>query len=160
MPVQKAVECAGQILDALEAAHRKGITHRDLKPANILVTRQGIKLLDFGLAKQTAPLAETGATLTKGITGERQIVGTLEYMAPGQLEGKKADARSDFFAFGCVLYELISGRRAFAGDNAASVIGAILHRDPEPLDIARRSIGSSRPVSPRTLTSGYKMPSA
>jgi Tol biopolymer transport system component/predicted Ser/Thr protein kinase len=108
MPVEKAVACAGQILDALDAAHRKGITHRDLKPANILVTKQGIKLLDFGLAKRTGPLKESDATLT----AQGQIVGTLQYMAPEQLQGQEADARSDIFAFGCVLYEMLTGKRA------------------------------------------------
>src|SRR5690349_5921051 len=86
LPVEKAVEYAGQILDALDAAHRKGITHRDLKPANILVTKQGIKLLDFGLAKQSAPLKQDGATLTQALTSQGQIVGTLQYMAPEQLQ--------------------------------------------------------------------------
>ncbi|TFH66130.1 MAG: serine/threonine protein kinase, partial [Gemmatimonadales bacterium] len=127
LPVGKAVEYAGQILDALDAAHRKGITHRDLKPANILVTKQGIKLLDFGLAKhQTAPLEEGGATLSQALTGEGQIVGTLQYMSPEQLQGKEVDARSDLFSFGCVLYEMLTGKRAFEGESAASVIAAIL----------------------------------
>src|SRR5437588_3025870 len=103
MPIDKAVEYAGQILEALDAAHRKGITHRDLKPANILLTKQGIKLLDFGLAKQTAPLQETD--VTKALTSQGQILGTLQYISPEQLQGKETDQRSDLFAFGCVLYE-------------------------------------------------------
>jgi eukaryotic-like serine/threonine-protein kinase len=133
LPLEKAVEYAGQILDALGAAHRKGITHRDLKPANILVTKQGIKLLDFGLARQTGPLKESDATLTDALTGKEQIVGTLQYMAPEQLQGKDADARSDLFSFGCVLYEMLTGKRAFAGESKASVIAAILEREPAPL---------------------------
>jgi len=136
LPVGKAVEYAGQILDALDAAHRKGIIHRDLKPANILVTQQGIKLLDFGLAKhQAAPLAEGGATLAQALTSEGQIVGTLQYMSPEQLQGKDVDARSDLFSFGCVLYEMLTGKRAFEGENAASVIAAILEREPAPMDV-------------------------
>jgi Tol biopolymer transport system component len=136
LPVGKAVEYAGQILDALDAAHRKGITHRDLKPANILVTKQGIKLLDFGLAKHlAAPLEEGGATLSQALTGEGQIVGTLQYMSPEQLQGQEADARSDIFAFGCVLYEMLSGKRTFEGSSPASVIAAILEREPAPLDV-------------------------
>ncbi len=136
-PVGKAVEYAGQILDALDAAHRKGITHRDLKPDNIIVTKQGIKLLDFGLAKhQTAPLAEGGATLEQALTSEGPIVGTLQYMSPEQLQGKEVDARSDIFAFGCVLYEMLTGKRAFEGESAASVIAAILEREPAPLTVA------------------------
>src|SRR5713226_9765868 len=129
LPVQKAVEYAGQILDALDAAHRKGIVHRDLKPANILVTKQGIKLLDFGLAKQSAPLTEADATLSASLTGEGQILGTPQYMAPETLQGNDADVRSDLFSFGCVFYELLTGKRAFEGHTAASVIGAILERE-------------------------------
>jgi hypothetical protein len=141
--VEKAVEYAGQILDALEAAHRQGITHRDLKPANILVTKQGIKLLDFGLATRDPRVgrgfsrAGDGAaetTLSPIVTAEGQIVGTLQYMAPEQLQGQPADARSDIFAFGCVLYELLSGTRAFDGASAASVIAAILERQPVPIE--------------------------
>jgi Tol biopolymer transport system component/predicted Ser/Thr protein kinase len=134
LPIDKAVEYAGQILDALDAAHRKGIVHRDLKPANILVTRQGIKLVDFGLAKLGhAPLAETDETLTQPVTRQGQIVGTLQYMSPEQLNGKEVDSRSDLFSFGCVLYEMLSGKRAFNGESAASVIAAVLEREPEPL---------------------------
>ena len=132
LPIEKAVEYACQILDALDAAHSKGMTHRDLKPANILVTKQGIKLLDFGLAKQSTPLKETDATLTQ----QGQIVGTLQYMSPEQLQGKEADARSDLFSFGCVLYEMLTGKRAFEGQSAASVIAAILERETAPLTAA------------------------
>ena len=134
LPVERAVEYAGQILEALGAAHRKGITHRDLKPGNILVTRQGIKLLDFGLAKQSGPLSETDPT--RALTQQGQIAGTLQYMSPEQVHGKEADARSDLFSFGCVLYEMLTGKRAFEGQSAASVIAAILEREPAPLDIA------------------------
>ena len=131
LPLEKAVEFAGQILDALDAAHQKGITHRDLKPANILVTKQGIKLLDFGLAQQAGPLTEMDATRT--LTDQGQVVGTLSYMPPERLQGKEADARSDLFSFGCVLYEMLSGRRAFDGSTRASVIAAILEREPASL---------------------------
>lgn len=135
LPIETAVEYAKQILDALDAAHRKGITHRDLKPANILVTKQGIKLLDFGLAKQDAPLKQTDATRTKALTGEGQILGTLHYMSPEQLQAKPADARSDIFAFGCVFYEIISGKKAFQGDSAASIIAAIIERESAPITV-------------------------
>src|SRR5689334_1158901 len=137
LPLEEAAAYAGQILDALDAAHKKGITHRDLKPANILVAQQGIKLLDFGLAKQSGPLAESDTTLTAALTRKGEIVGTLQYMSPEQLQGKEVDARSDLFSFGCVLYEMLTGRRAFEGNNAASVVAAILERDPAPLVEAR-----------------------
>jgi serine/threonine-protein kinase len=136
LPMSQAVEYAGQILEALDAAHRKGITHRDLKPANILVTKQGIKLLDFGLAKQKTPLKQDVDTLTRALTSEGTIIGTLQYMSPEQLQGRETDARSDLFAFGCVLYEMLTGKRAFASENTASVIASILEREPEPLTAA------------------------
>src|SRR5271154_115369 len=133
LPLDKAVEYAAQVLDALDAAHQKSITHRDLKPANILVTKQGIKLLDFGLAKQAVRLNEND--VTKALTDQGQIVGTLQYMSPEQLQGKEADARSDLFSFGCVLYEMLTGRRPFEGPNAATVIAAILDKAPAPLPV-------------------------
>jgi eukaryotic-like serine/threonine-protein kinase len=136
LSLERSVEYAGQILDALDAAHKKGITHRDLKPANILVTRQGIKLLDFGLAKQAGPVRETDSTVTQRLTGQGQILGTLQYMSPEQLQGREVDARSDLFSFGCVLYEMLTGKRAFEGASSASVIAAILEREPAPLNLS------------------------
>lgn len=138
LPLQKVLEYSKQILDALAAAHLQGIVHRDLKPENIFATRSGIKLLDFGLAKHDpiiAPGVKKGSdeAATAPITMQGHIIGTLHYMSPEQLHGKDADARSDLFAFGCILYELISGKRAFDGESAASVIAAILEREPAPL---------------------------
>ena len=137
LKLEKAVDYALQILDALAAAHAKGIIHRDLKPANIMVTRQGIKLLDFGLARQTANHEVPSVTLGT-LTAAGQIAGTIQYMSPEQLQGRKADARSDIFSFGCLLYEMISGERAFAGSTPASVIAAVLEREPAPLKILPR----------------------
>ena len=136
LPLDQALRYAINICDALDAAHKKGITHRDLKPANILITKQGIKLLDFGLAKQTGPLKEADATVTQGLTGQGQILGTLQYMSPEQLQSKEVDARSDLFSFGCVLYKMLTGKRAFEGSSAASAIAAILKREPAPLNLS------------------------
>jgi predicted Ser/Thr protein kinase len=132
LPIEKAVEYADQILSALDSAHRKGIIHRDLKPANILVTKHGIKLLDFGLAR-IAP-ASADSTLTQ--PGEQ--MGTPAYMAPEQWEGKSGDARTDIYCFGCVLYEMLTGKRATQQERVpvqtpllASIIGTCLERAPE-----------------------------
>ena len=131
LPLQQALKYAVQICDALDAAHKKGIVHRDLKPGNILVTKTGIKLLDFGLAKmspKSKPLDE--ATLTKALTGKNEIVGTLYYMSPEQLQaqasGQEIDSRSDIFSFGLVVYEMLTGKRAFDGSSPATVIAAIM----------------------------------
>src|ERR1700680_93118 len=135
LPLDKALEYSAQIADALDAAHTKKITHRDLKPANILVTKQGLKLLDFGLAKIDNPVTVNDQTMTLGLTAKGQILGTLLYMSPEQIQGQDIDARSDIFSFGLVLYELLTGKRAFEGSTAASVMGAILER-PAPSIIA------------------------
>jgi len=135
LPVDQALKYAIEICDALDAAHRKGITHRDLKPANLLVTKTGIKLLDFGVAKISPTARPDDATLSMAITGKNEIVGTLYYMSPEQLQaqanGQEIDARSDIFSFGLVLYEMLTGKRAFEGSSAASVIAGIMER-PAP----------------------------
>jgi hypothetical protein len=143
LPLDKALRFAAQICDALDAAHKRGITHRDLKPANILVTKAGIKLLDFGLAKLTNDAAKStdDVTVTMALTGKNQIVGTLFYMSPEQLHAgassQEIDGRSDIFSFGLVLYEMLTGKRAFEGASPASVIAAILERPaPSIADIA------------------------
>jgi Tol biopolymer transport system component len=142
LPVDQALEYGIQICQALHAAHKKGIIHRDLKPSNILLTKQGVKLLDFGLAK-LGPSAGNGsksasesaeqATIA-ALTGAHTVVGTPQYMAPEQIEGKEVDARTDIFAFGCVLYELLTGKRAFEGTSASSVMASVLATTPKPLE--------------------------
>jgi eukaryotic-like serine/threonine-protein kinase len=139
LPLDQALKIAVEIADALDKAHRQGITHRDLKPANIMLTKTGSKLLDFGLAKLKAPAGPISmsamaclATSTPA-TAHGTILGTLQYMAPEQVEDKEADARSDIWALGTVIYEMITGTRPFAGDTPASVIGAILKDDPQPI---------------------------
>jgi serine/threonine protein kinase len=137
LPLDQTLKCAVQICDALDAAHTKGITHRDLKPANILITKQGIKLLDFGLAKVGPGIKTEDATVTKALTGKGEILGTLVYMSPEQLNGGEVGPRSDIFSFGLVLYELLTGKRAFDGKSQASVIAAILERPtPSVADVA------------------------
>jgi len=143
LPTEQILRYGIEIADALDKAHRQGIVHRDLKPGNIMITKSGVKLLDFGLAK---PLATAGARPVSGasvmateaqvsqpLTERGTILGTFQYMAPEQLEGAEADSRSDIFAFGAVLYEMATGRKAFTGKSQASLIGSILRDDPAPV---------------------------
>ncbi len=148
LPLEQTLRYGQEIADALDRAHRQGIVHRDLKPGNVMLTKSGVKLLDFGLAKAMAP-AEQKANLTslptqQGLTEEGTILGTFQYMAPEQLEGKDADARSDIFAFGAVLYEMATGKKAFTGTSQASLISAILRDEPQP-------ISQVQPTSPPGL---------
>ncbi len=132
--LRSGIEIAG----ALDKAHRAGIVHRDLKPGNVMLTKSGVKLLDFGLAKTAAPGREDGLTslpteAPRAVTEKGTILGTFQYMAPEQLEGKEADARTDIFALGAVLHEMATGKKAFAGASRASLIGAIMHTEPPPI---------------------------
>ena len=152
LPVAEMLRIGTQIADALDRAHRASVIHRDLKPGNIMLTRSGAKLMDFGLARAIS-LAGAGAsgvtmatlthtpTVAQALTAEGTLVGTFQYMAPEQLEGGEADTRSDIWALGCVLYEMATGRRAFDGRSQASLIAAILEREPPP--IAEASSGAS-----------------
>jgi eukaryotic-like serine/threonine-protein kinase len=140
LPLEQAVRRAIEIADALDHAHRHGIVHRDLKPANIMLTETGAKLLDFGLAKSTAREAvqlgvdhRGGLPETETLTTEGTILGTLQYLAPEQIEGKEADARADLFAFGAIVYEMATGRKAFTGGSHASLMAAILTADAAPM---------------------------
>jgi eukaryotic-like serine/threonine-protein kinase len=136
LSVERVLKVGMEIADALDKAHRQGIVHRDLKPGNIMLTSVGAKLMDFGLAKPTPPTfkADVGVpTLSKCLTIEGTIVGTFQYMAPEQLEGKEADVRSDVFAFGAVLYEMATGQPAFQGKTPASIVAAILASEPAPI---------------------------
>ncbi len=148
LPAPEVLKLGAQIADALDRAHRQGLVHRDLKPGNIMLTKQGAKLLDFGLARPTSPAAGTpgssvfggtrthtpmGPTMTGPLTMAGAIVGTFQYMAPEQLEGRDADARSDLWAFGAVLYQMATGRPAFMGASQASLIASILKEQPRPI---------------------------
>ena len=148
LPLDQALQIAIEIADALDKAHRQGIVHRDLKPGNIMLTKAGAKLLDFGLAKlkpvEVSPGESALPTQSAGLTGEGSILGTLQYMAPEQLEGKRADHRTDIFAFGTTVYEMVTGKKAFRGDNQASLISAIL-KDEAP------SVTALQPMSSATL---------
>ena len=160
LPLDQILKIGAEIAQALEKAHSQGIIHRDLKPANIMLTKAGAKLMDFGLAKPEMTIAPQAvgpftpstptmnlASLTSAaspLTQKGSIVGTFQYMAPELLQGAEADARSDLFSFGCVLYEMITGRRAFEGKSQLSVFTAILEKDPEP-------ISASQPLAPPML---------
>jgi len=141
LPVHDVLNYAAQIADALAKAHSAGIVHRDLKPSNIMVSQDGlVKLLDFGLAKVCAPQPVVDISAPPAetpLTVEGTILGTLQYMAPEQLEGREADARTDIFAFGAVTYEMATGRKAFEGKSQASLIAAILEREPPPISTVR-----------------------
>ncbi|HEY0593808.1 MAG TPA: protein kinase [Thermoanaerobaculia bacterium] len=138
LPVEQALQRAIEIASALDRAHREGIIHRDLKPSNIILTASGAKLLDFGLAKPFVPSAPGDATLRRdALTEEGAVVGTLQYMAPEQVSGEAVDARADIFAFGAVLYEMLTGKQAFGGASRASVIAAIISSEVPPLPVVR-----------------------
>jgi Tol biopolymer transport system component len=147
LPVDQMLRTAAEVADGLAQAHRQSVCHRDLKPANIMLTRAGAKLLDFGLARDSPPLAAVGAdrqTISADLTEKGIILGTIGYMAPEQLEGRTTDTRSDIFAFGAVLYEMATGRKAFAGQSQAGIIATILDSDPSP-------VSSVRPMLPPAL---------
>jgi len=136
LPLDQALRYAIEICDALDKAHRQGITHRDLKPGNIMVTRSGLKLLDFGLAKFQPSIVASSLTevpTQADMTAKGTIVGSIHYMSPEQLEGGEIDPRSDIFAFGAVLFEMLTGRKAFEGKSTVSVMSAILKDTPPPV---------------------------
>lgn len=141
LPFDQALGYGIQIADALDKAHRKGVVHGDLKPGNVMLTKTGAKLLDFGLASQTPPSpAETSDSVTRVLpASSAPVLGTVPYLAPEQLEEKRADGRSDIFAFGALLYEMLTGRRAFPGDSYAAVVAAIMRSDPPPIAALRPS---------------------
>jgi eukaryotic-like serine/threonine-protein kinase len=149
LPTDQVLKFGAQMAEALDKAHRHGVVHRDLKPDNVMVTKSGVKLLDFGLAKPVlgaVGVASSGAaTMTHSpLTTEGTLVGTFQYMSPEQLEGQEADARSDIFALGCVLYEMMTGRRAFEGKSTAKVVAAIMTTEPP-------SITTLSPLTPASL---------
>ncbi|HEX2120105.1 MAG TPA: protein kinase, partial [Thermoanaerobaculia bacterium] len=158
LPPDQLLRYGVEIAEALDKAHRAGIVHRDLKPANVILTKSGAKLLDFGLAKfaqpaftQTDPEAATAAiSHRKPLTEEGSILGTFQYMAPEQVEGREADARTDIFALGAVLYEMATGKRAFDAKTRASLIASILDRDPPP-------ISAVQPLAPAALERVVKL---
>ena len=162
LPLDQVLRYAIEISDALDKAHRQGVTHRDLKPGNIMLTKAGAKLLDFGLAKlrsETAPEVPFSQlpTAKDSLTIEGTILGTLQYMAPEQVEGKvdEIDARTDIFAFGAVVYEMATGKKAFEGKSAASVMAKILETDPPPMSTLSAHDASS-PESGSETVSGER----
>ena len=147
LQLEQVLKFGSQIADALDKAHRSGVVHRDLKPGNIMLTPTGAKLLDFGLAKPAVSLL-SAATLTAAapnspVTEQGTILGTFQYMSPEQIEGKELDGRSDIFSLGTVLYEMLTGKRAFEGKSRISVASAILEKDP-----AKRTPRQSAASSP------------
>jgi serine/threonine protein kinase/Tol biopolymer transport system component len=154
LPLEQALRYGAQIADGLDKAHRNGIVHRDLKPGNIMLTATGAKLLDFGLAKPAVPLTSVVTLTAAGtqdspVTERGTIVGTFQYMSPEQVEGKELDGRSDIFSLGAVLYEMLTGKRAFEGKSQLSVASAILEKEPAP-------ISSVKPMTPPTVDHAVK----
>lgn len=137
LPLEQVLKLGSEIADALDKAHRSGVVHRDLKPGNVMLTPGGAKLLDFGLAKPVARVASLATlTVTKQespVTEQGTIVGTFQYMSPEQIEGKELDGRSDIFSLGAILYEMLTGKRAFEGKSQLSVVSAILEKEPQPI---------------------------
>ena len=147
MPLEDALRTTIQIADALDKAHSMGITHRDLKPSNIMLTKSGAKLMDFGLAKRRTLVQTSGSAMPTGaadLTQQGSIIGTVQYMAPEQIEGEEADARTDIFALGTVLYEMVTGKKAFTGKSQASLMASILQQSPLPMS-------TLQPVAPPSL---------
>jgi eukaryotic-like serine/threonine-protein kinase len=158
LTTELALKCGIEICEGLERAHKSGVVHRDLKPANVMLTKTGAKLMDFGLAKATpaGPAPASSLTMTMShpsadhpLTAQGTIMGTFQYMSPEQTEGKEADARSDIFSMGALLYEMVTGKRAFTGKSQASVVAAILASEPPP-------ISTVQPMTPPALVQVVK----